>query len=112
VAIFNGSQPACQTYTGITTVTPIYNTTSFNAINFPTGVTITSLTVINTSTATMYVGGSAVAGATTGVTLPPGGQLTIQGLSLATGGGNVLYAVVTTGTGSCEVAPTSLVSVA
>lgn len=112
MAIFNGNLPACQTTTVTNSVTPIYSSTSFGGVSFPTGVTLRDLTVVNTGTVTCYVGGSAVSGSTTGVILAPGNQLTIQGWTAATAGGNVMFAITAAGSTTVECSLATLASVA
>lgn len=115
MAIFNGTQPSNQGPTSVTnSATQIYNTTSYNSINFPTGAALRDITVINTGTVTCFVGTSSVT-ATTGVPLRSGEQLTIQGSHVQAESGNTswnLYAITASGTTTVEASLATQVAVA
>lgn len=109
MAVFNATYPAVQTTASVgTSATAIYNTTTYtppggSALTFPTGVTLKDVTIVNTGTVNMFVGGSTVTTAT-GLLCPAnGGQVSIRNWNQATGGGNVLYGVVASGSTSAEV---------
>lgn len=113
MAIFNGSGPAYQFVTVTNSATAIYNTTTSigTSVAFPTGVTLTNITIVNTGSTTCFVGQSAVT-AVTGIPLAAGQQLTIQGWTSAQGGGNVLFAITASGSTTVEASLASLASVA
>ncbi len=100
MAIFANSA-ATQTTASVTnSATQIYNT---SASGIPAGVTLRNITIVNTGSVTFFVGQSAVT-AVTGIAVPAGGQLTIEGYAFAQGaaGGNV-YAITASGTSSAIV---------
>jgi hypothetical protein len=110
MAIFAASPPAYQTTASVgSSATQIYNTTSVtvNSVtySFPTGVTLSELTIVNTGTVTCYVGTSSVT-ATTGTPLKSGEQMTIRGNGhLQAESGNSswnLYAITASGTTTIE----------
>lgn len=117
MAIFSTTYPAYQTVpnhtaaTVTTAATQVYNTTGFqpvgaaSAFNFPAGVTLSEVTIINTGAVTCWVGSSSVSG-TQGIPLKPGEQLTIRGNGhLAAESGNTswnLWAITASGSTTIE----------
>lgn len=110
MAIFAASPPAYQTTASVgSSATQIYNTTSVttggHTYSFPTGVTLSELTIVNTGSVTCFVGTSAVTAAT-GTPLRSGEQLTIRGSNhvQAESGATSwnLYAITSSGTTSVE----------
>lgn len=110
MAIFASSPPAYQATASVSTTsggTVIYSTTSITigstTYTFPTGVTLSELTIQNTGTVTCFVGQNGVT-ATTGVPLKSGEQLTIRGnghLAAESGASSWnLYAITASGTTS------------
>lgn len=97
MAIFANSAATQTTASVANTATQIYDT---SASGIPTGVTLKNLTIVNTGSTTFYVGQSAVT-AVTGIAVPAGGQLTIEGYSHAQAdtAGDV-YAITASGTSS------------
>jgi hypothetical protein len=100
MAIFNGSAPAYQGTVSIPTNTAvqIFSTTGTSnpTVNFPAGVNLGAITILNTGLNNCWIGTSSVS-ATQGVPLKPGEQLTIQnGTHLAAESGTTswnLYAI-------------------
>jgi hypothetical protein len=131
MAIFNGAPPAFQSTqaagTSVSTAgVQIYNAGSATVVNtagtshyaFNTGVILSNLTVINTGTATAYLGGgtSGTPSATYGLALPAGFQLTIQGTAAsgnaaATASTFNLWAITTAGTTSIEAGLATVVAI-
>jgi hypothetical protein len=113
--IFNGNVlPASQGTTVSTSAVQVYNNSSYGGATFPTSTTLSNLTVMNTGTATCFVGTSTVS-ATTGVPLAPGQQLVIIGNQTAGTSGNTswnLSAITSAGTTTTEASLATLVSVA
>lgn len=108
MAIFNSSPPSYQATASVTnSATQIYSTTSVtvgsNTYTFPTGVSLSELTVVNTGSVTCFLGQSGVT-AVTGTPLKPGEQVTYRGVghTAAESGASSwnLYAITASGTTS------------
>lgn len=125
--IFNGSPPAFQSTqaqgTSVGTAAAgvqFYNAGSATVVSsagtafyaFTSGTILHDLTVINTGTATAYIG-SAGTPTTSSLALPAGFQLTIQGTAVvsATSSNFNLWAITSAGTTSLEASLASLVIV-
>ena len=76
--IFSTSPPAYQTSSVGSVATQIYSGTGVSAAAFPAGVTLTGLTIINSGTATAYIGAGSTVTTATGLPLPAGAQLTVN----------------------------------
>jgi hypothetical protein len=109
--IFNTSAPAFQGPTAVpNTATQIFNTTGTPigspTVDFPTGATLTAITLINVGAVNCFLGTSAVTAAT-GLILKPGEQLTIQnGTHVVAETGTTswnLYAITASGSTTVEV---------
>ena len=97
MAIF--SSGSVQTTTVTNSATKIFDTTS---APYATGAYPTNVTIINTGSTACHVGIAAVT--TTGLTLNPGEQLTIEGYSHLKGDTTGdLYAITASGTTTVEV---------
>lgn len=93
MAIF-ASSPAVQTTTVTNSATLIFDT---DASNIPAGVTLHDVTIINTGTVNIYLGGSTVTAAT-GLQLQPGAQITYDGYShVTTDSTGDIYAITSSG---------------
>jgi flagellar basal body rod protein FlgF len=90
--------------------------TTFGALgSVPSTATLKDVTIINQGTVAVYVGtGSISAGATLGLQIPVGGQLTIQGYSVVSPSGTAgqIFAQCPTGTGQTVAGLASVASVA
>jgi hypothetical protein len=78
MAIFDVGSPAYQTYSIAQTASLVWSGTYSSLATIPTSVVLRDITIINQGTASVAVGGSTVT-ANTGILIPAGGQLTIQG---------------------------------
>lgn len=127
MAIFNGAPPAFQSTqaagTSVGTAAAgvqVYNAGSATVVTsggtafyaFPSAAILSNLTVINTGTATAYIG-SAGTPTTSSLALPPGFQLTIQGTAVvsATSSNFNLWAITSAGTTSIEAGLATVVAV-
>lgn len=127
MAIFNGAPPAFQSTqaagTSVGTAAAgvqVYNAGSATVVTsggtafyaFPSSAVLSNLTVINTGTATAYIG-SAGTPTTSSLALPPGFQLTIQGTAVvsATSSNFNLWAITSAGTTSIEAGLATVVAV-
>jgi hypothetical protein len=117
MALFANEAPSLQGPTTVTSsATQIYSTTGASnpTVNFPAGVNLGSITVINTGSVTCFLGTSAVTAAT-GLVLKSGEQLTIQnGTHIAAETGTTswnLYAITSSGTTTVEAALATFPSV-
>ena len=127
MAIFNGAPPAFQSTqnagTSVGTAAAgvqVYNAGSATVVTtagtafyaFPASAILSNLTVINTGTATAYIG-SAGTPTTSSLALPAGFQLTIQGTAVvsATSSNFNLWAITSAGTTSIEAGLATVVAV-
>jgi hypothetical protein len=128
MSIFNGAPPAFQSTQAANTSVgtaaagvQIYNAGSATVITtagtayyaFPAGVTLSNLTIVNTGTATAYLGGAGTPSAVSGFPLAPGAQLTVQGTAAvsATVSNFNIWAVTAAGTTSIEAGLATVVAV-
>lgn len=130
MAIFNGAPPAYQstqnagTSVGSGATTQVYNAGSATVITtagtsyyaFPASAILNNLTIINTGTATAYLGANIVGSTPTaaaGFGLPPGFQLTLQGTAVvsATASNFNVWAITSSGTTSLEASLATVVAV-
>ena len=95
----------------------IFSTTGVSSpatINFPAGVNLGSISIVNTGSVNCWIGTSSLTG-TEGIPLKPSEQLTIQGtvhLSAESGTASWnLYAITSSGTTTVEVALATFPSV-
>lgn len=129
MAIFNGAPPAFQSTTaaGITlgnSAVQVYNAGSATVITtagtsyyaFPSSAVLQNLTIINTGTATAYLGANTVGSTPTaaaGFGLPPGFQLTLQGTAVvsATASNFNVWAITAAGNTTLEASLATVVAV-
>ena len=80
-----------------------------NSSNIPTGVTLGDITLINTGSVTIFVGSFTGVTAITGLRVPAGAQVTINGFGAKQSSTNGdLYAITASGTSSVLVAPATV----
>ena len=97
---------ATQTTASVTNSATLVFDSDFTGI--PTGVTLGDITVINTGATTFFVGQSGVT-ATTGLRVPPGAQVTINGFGAVQSSTNFdIYAITASGTSSAIAGPVTL----
>jgi len=77
VAIFANGPGIVQTTAVTTSATLVFDT---DATNIPSGATLPDLTIMNIGANQAFLGQSTVS-ATTGLPIPPGGQVTVRGYS-------------------------------
>ena len=128
MAIFNGAPPAFQSTqaagTSVGTAAAgvqVYNAGSATVVSssgtafyaFPSTAILQNLTMINTGTATAYLGSAGTPSTTTGFALPAGFQLTMQGTAVvsATASNFNVWAVTSAGTTSIEASLATVVAV-
>lgn len=127
MAIFTGAPPAFQSTQALNTSVgtaaagvQVYNAGSATVISsagtvyypFPATATLSNLTIINTGTATVYLGGASTP-TTAAFPLAPGAQLTVQGTAAvsATVSNFNIWAVTAAGTTSIEASLATVVAV-
>jgi hypothetical protein len=76
--IFDVGSPAYQTYTIAQTASLVWSGTFAPLGSISPAVTLRDITIVNQGTASVAVGGSTVT-VNTGMLIPAGGQLTVQG---------------------------------
>jgi hypothetical protein len=78
-----------------------------------TGNVLKDVTIVNTGTATMFVGSGSGVTAVTGLSIPPGGQCTIQGYNITVASSTTgdISAITSAGTTSAVVGLASVASV-
>lgn len=105
MAIFASSSAVQATASVGNTATLIFDS---DATGIPTGATIGDVTVINSGSKTFFVGQSGVT-ATTGLRVPAGAQVTINGFGATQSSTNFdIYAITASGTSSALAGPVSV----
>lgn len=105
MAIFSTAAATQSTASVGNTATLVFDS---DATGIPTGATIGDVTVINTGATTFFVGQSAVT-AVTGLRVPPGAQVTINGFGALQSSTNYdIYAITSSGTSSAIAGPVSV----
>ena len=91
--IFDAGSPAYQSYTVGTVLSILWSGTAPTLGSVSPAVTCRDVTIVNTGTVPIYVGGTGLAvNGTTGLALPAGAQLTIQGFTATSNtSGNDIY---------------------
>lgn len=77
--------------------------TTFGSLgSVPATAVLKDVTIINNGTVAVLMGSGTVSGLTLGLSIPPGGQVTLQGYSVSAPSGTVgqIWGSVATGTGS------------
>lgn len=116
MAIFEtGVQQASAVNTSAGVIWDVDNTstTTYGPLgSVTTGAVLKDLLIMNTGTATCYVGGASVTGATNGTPVNPGGYLLIGGYSITAASGTTgdLSAITASGTTYVTVGLASVVS--
>ena len=106
VAIFANGTAAVQSSAVTNSSSLIYDT---DATNIPTGDTLADITLINTGSVTIFVGSFTGVTAITGLRVPAGAQVTINGFGAKQSSTNGdLYAITASGTSSVLVAPATV----
>ena len=88
--------------------------TTFGALgSVPAAAVLKDVTIINTGTVAVIVGSGTVSGLTLGLSIPPGGQLTLQGYSVSAPSGTAgqIWSSAATGTGATTAGLASVASV-
>jgi hypothetical protein len=118
VAIFaTGVQQASSVNTSASLIfdTDNTSTTTYGPLGSVTvGDVLKDVTIINTGTATVYVGSGASVTATTGLAIPPGAQLTLQGYNVTSAASTTtgdISAITSSGTTYVTVGLASVLSV-
>jgi hypothetical protein len=104
VPIFDVGSPAYQTYPIAQTASLVWSGTFAPLGSISPAVTLRDITIINQGTASVVLGSGSVT-ATTGLPLPAGAQLTIQGWTATSNNkNNDIYGICSNGTAVTTVA--------